>query len=271
MSKSKFWRQMEESAADILNRFDREALPPTVVVLGSGFKLFAKRLENTQELPFAEVSHFPVPSVEGHGASFVLGSVEGTEILVMTGRIHMYEGFDAEQVVYPLRVLNTIGAQNVLLTNAAGSVDPKIQPGTAMVLNDHINLTGKNCLVGDAKEFGGSLFIDMGHAYDKDWRQAILKHGDVIEGVYAGMLGPNYETNAEVRMLKGMGADVVGMSTVQETIAAVHLKMKVAAISFVTNMAGATVEGLDHQEVLDLAARNEDRLCDLLTHAVKQI
>jgi purine-nucleoside phosphorylase len=272
MSKSKFWRQMEESAADILREFDRETLPATVVVLGSGFKPFANKLSNTQELPFADVHHFPVPTVAGHGASFVVGEVDGLEILVMTGRIHMYEGHEAQDVVYPLRVLSTIGIQNVLLTNACGSVDPSIKPGTAMVIKDHLNLTGKNCLIGDAKEFGGSLFVDMGDAYNNEWRQAILKKGDgVIEGVYAGLMGPNYETDAEVMMLNQMGANVVGMSTVQETIAAVHLKLKVAGISFVTNMAGANEGGLDHQEVLDLAKANEARLCDLLTHAIKQV
>lgn len=273
MGKSKFWQNMEESAQDLLEKMDRKVLPPIVVVLGSGFKPFVEKIEDGKEVPFSEIRHFPVPSVAGHGASFVCGKIGDQEILVMTGRIHMYEGHLAQDVVYPLRVLSTVGIQNVILTNASGSVDPNIKPGTAMIMDDHINLTGQNCLVGDAKEFGGSLFVDMGNAYDKDWRQAVLERTDesVIAGVYAGLLGPNYETDAEVKMLRSMGANVVGMSTVQEAIAAVHLKMKVAGVSFVTNMAGSNIGGLNHQEVLDLAADNESKLCDLLTLIIEEI
>jgi purine-nucleoside phosphorylase len=269
MTKSKFWKKLEESASCIQKSFGRETMPSTLVVLGSGFKDFAETLKNKQEIAFSDVDHFCVPSVAGHGASMIVGEADGQEVVVMTGRIHMYEGWDAQDVVYPIRVLSTIGVQNILLTNAAGSVDPKIQPGEAMVLTDHINMTGKNCLIGDAKEYGESLFIDMGNCYDKEWREQILKKEDTISGVYAGLMGPNYETTAETNMINKLGADVVGMSTVQETICAVHLKMKVAAISFVTNMAGGAQGGLHHQEVLDLATKHKQRLSDLLNHAIK--
>jgi purine-nucleoside phosphorylase len=269
MAKSKYWKKLEASANAVQKYLGRETLPDTLIVLGSGFKGFEAKLTNARTLDLDEVPHMPVPRVEGHGAMLVVGEAGDKEVAVLTGRVHLYEGHAPDDVVYPLRVLSTLGIQNVLLSNASGSVDPAVRPGQVVVVKDHLNLTGRNCLLGEDAPELGPIFIDMSEAYDKAWRQEILKLGDVVEGVYAGVLGPNYETPAETAMLGKMGAHVVGMSTVLEVIAARHLSLRVACLSFVANMAGGLGEHLSHGEVLDLVAKNKPRLQDLLTKAVE--
>lgn len=267
MARSVFWRRLEASAESLQDALGRDAMPDTVVVLGSGFKGFEARLKTAQSVDLADIEHMPVPQVEGHGASLVVGDLNGRAIAVMTGRVHLYEGHSAQDVAYPLRVLSTLGVQRVLLTNAAGSVDPAIKPGQVVVLKDQINLTGTSCLMGaEARELG-PIFVDMGACFDPAWRDAVLALGGVTEGVYAGMLGPAYETPSETAMLRGLGAHVVGMSTVQEVLAARQLKMRVLGLSFVTNMAGGLGSDLSHGEVLELAAKHRPALHDLLARA----
>ena len=278
---SPFRRRLEESALALQKRFGRATLPDTVVVLGSGFKGFEGRLAGAAAMDFAEIPHFPVPTVAGHGAALVVGAVDGgaggpREIGVLTGRVHMYEGHDASDVVYPIRALAALGVRRFLLTNAAGSVDPTIRPGQVVLVKDQINLTGRNCLIGaEARELG-PLFVDMSACFDPTWRAAIRGldaghsgHGPAtIDGVYAGLLGPTYETPAETAMLRGLGAHVVGMSTVQEVIAAHQLRLRVAVLSFVTNMTGGLGDKLDHADVIALVAGHQARLHALLIQAV---
>jgi len=273
MARSGLWRRLEASAKAIQERFGRETLPDTLVILGSGFKGYEQNLTNAKSVELGDVEHFSVPTVAGHGSSLVVGTVGGREVAVLTGRIHMYEGHSAADTVYPIRVMSTLGVQRVLLTNAAGSVDPKIQPGEVVLLSDQINLTARNCLEGtEAAELGGT-FVDVSEIYDAEWRDQIRQAAKNIkirmtEGVYAGVLGPVYETPAETRMLKIIGANVVGMSTVQEAIAARHIKLKVAGLSFVTNMAGGLGGKLDHKDVLELATANRQSLHQLLSLAI---
>lgn len=263
--------RIEAGAAGLLKQLGRDRLPAVAVVLGSGFKGFEARLAGAKAIDAKAVPHFPVPSVEGHGAQIVVGKVQNSEVCVLTGRVHMYEGHSAEDVVLPVRALAKAGVRKFLLTNAAGSVDAKIRPGQVVLVKDHLNLTGRNCLSGvEAKTFGPQ-FLDMTVAYDAAFRQALAKLPGLVEGVYAGLLGPTYETPAETAMLGRLGAHVVGMSTVQETIAIRHLGLRVAALSFVTNMAGGLGENLSHKEVIELAEKHREPLHELLLRAVQAI
>lgn len=267
-------QRIDQSAEVIRQSLGRKQLPETLIVLGSGFKGFEDTLTNSLSLDLRHVDGMAIPKVEGHGASLVVGRVEkpgsiSQEVAVLTGRVHLYEGYDAAQVVFPLRVMASLGIKRVLLTNAAGSLDLAIKPGQVVVLSDHINFTGQNCLVGDARELG-STFLDMGGCYDAPWRQKLIGQTamPVVSGVYVGVMGPTYETPAETRMFGLLGAQVVGMSTVQEAIAAHQLGLRVAALSFVTNMAGGLGVSLHHADVLKLVKDHRDALKSLLAAAV---
>ena len=259
--------RVTESGEHLRRRLGRDRLPKTVVVLGSGFKGFEAKLTDAVSVDLKDVPHMPVPRVEGHGASLVVGKAGATEVAVLTGRVHLYEGYSACEVVYPLRALAPLGVERVLLTNAAGSVDVKIRPGQVVLVRDQLNLTGHSCLMGEASRTYGSPFLDMGTAFDPAWRAALARLATMPEGVYAGVLGPAYETPAETRMLAALGAHVVGMSTVQEVIGARQLGLAVACLSFVTNMAGGLGQPLSHAEVLDLVARHQGALHELLVKA----
>lgn len=270
---SNVWKRLEQSARVIQAATQRQTLPSTLVVLGSGFKGFEQNLRKSTEIPLSEIVHFPVPRVAGHGASLIIGETADREICVLTGRVHLYEGYSPQEVVYPIRVLSTLGVQSVLLTNASGSVDPTIRPGTVVVAKDQINFTGQNCLIGeDARELG-SIFVDMSQVYHAGWREALLTKSaqfslQVAEGIYAGLLGPSYETPAETAMLRGLGANIVGMSTVQEVIAARHLKLNCLVLSFVTNMTGGLGDELTHEHVIDIVAKNKEALHRLLEQSI---
>ena len=268
MKQPQIWKDLEATADIIKKQTNRETLPDTLVVLGSGFKGFERNLTNPLELDLSGIGNMPVPKVEGHGSSLVIGELDGQEICVLTGRVHLYEGYSPADVVFPLRVVSTLGVQRVLLTNAAGSVDPNIKPGSVVLIKDHINLTGTNCLVGPDARALGQVFVDMSNAYDKIWRQEILKKEPLSEGVYVGVLGPSYESPSETAMLQRMGANIVGMSTVLETIAARQLNLKIAGLSFVTNMAGGLGGVLDHEDVVELASENRDRLHKLISNVL---
>jgi len=271
MTQATLRQKLEASAADIRAKLGREHLPPTLIVLGSGFKGFVGQLAQTSTVDLATVRGMPVPRIAGHGGALVIGHTWGkaaTEVAVLTGRVHLYEGHDASAVAYPIRVLAQLGIQRVLLTNAAGSVEPTLQPGETVLVSDQINLTGASCLAGPEAAELGPVFIDMGQTFDAAWRAGILKQAAGIkEGVYAGVRGPAYETPAETRMLGRLGAQVVGMSTVQEVLAARQLGLAVACLSFVTNMAGGLGGQLDHAEVLALVARHQGPLHELLALA----
>jgi len=220
----------------------------TGIVLGSGLGVLADEVEVLEEVGFAEAG-LAVSTVPGHAGRFLFGKLGGTDVVLMKGRVHLYEGHGADAVTAGVRWMAGKGVESIILTNAAGTVNRDFPPGTWMALSDHLNLTGTTPLV-------GANFIDMSEAYDKAWRAEFLKAASELsmplhEGVYAGLCGPQYETPAEVRMVRTLGADAVGMSTVLEAIQAKSLGMKVAGFSCLTNWAAGMQETLNHEEVLE--------------------
>lgn len=235
--------------------------PRAAIILGSGLGDFADALESKVVIPYSELPHFPRSSVAGHAGRLVLGLVDGQCVVAMQGRVHYYEGYQAWQVAFPARVLCAMKPAALVVTNAAGGINPGFAVGDLMAITDHINLAGWNALVGHNDERLGPRFPDMSHAYDPALRarlkECARQEGITLrEGVYACMSGPSYETPAEIRMLRTVGADVVGMSTVPEVVAASHMGIKVAGISCVTNLAaGIGKEPLSHAEVSEVANR----------------
>lgn len=250
---------------------------PVGIVLGSGLGAFAQMLENGFETPYADIAGWPLSTAVGHAGKLVMGRICGTEVVVLSGRAHYYEGYTGAQLTLGIRELAKRGVERVILTNAAGAIDPELRPGTLVLISDHINLMGKNPLVGRNDESLGPRFPDMTEAYSREYREIARQTGaelgiDLKEAVYAGMLGPSYETPAEIRFLRAIGAGLVGMSTVPETIVANHMGMKVLAISCVTNMAaGIEPRKLVHQEVLDATARVADTLIRLLNAVIPRL
>ena len=235
--------------------------PQIVLVLGSGLGAFADELDDARVIHYSEIPHFPRSSAIGHAGKLVIGKVAATPIAVMAGRVHHYEGYSMQRVTFPMRVFSRLGIQTVLLTNAAGGINVQLQQGCLVVLRDHINLQGDNPLIGPNDERFGERFIDMTEAYDQNFRKMALEEGrrlgiDICEGVYVAVSGPSYETPAEIRFLRAIGADTVGMSTVPEVIVARHCSMRVLAISCVTNMAaGVLNQPINHAEVLETGER----------------
>lgn len=263
---------MQEACAAIRGRSSIE--PKIGVVLGSGLGAFASRIAEHTIIPYDEITHFPVSGVAGHAGQLVLGTIQEVPLAVMSGRVHYFEGYDMQRVTFPVRVLATLGVERLIITNAAGAVNPTFSPGDFMVIVDHINLTGDNPLRGKNDERTGRRFPDMSAAYGADgrtsWHQAARDVGVTVrEGVYVGLSGPSYETPAEIRMLQTIGGDAVGMSTVAEVIVASHAGMRVAGLSVITNRAaGLSSEPLSHEEVKQVGARVEGPLCELLEAAV---
>ncbi len=264
---------LDEAAAHVRSR---SPLRPAVgVVLGSGLGAFADALEERSVLPFAEVPHFPASTVAGHGGALVLGRCAGVPVAVMKGRVHFYEGYSLADVVFPVRVLGRLGVGTLVVTNAAGGINPLFTPGQLMVIEDHINLLG-NPLVGPNDDALGPRFPDMSEAYDRRLRDVAQAACEAVgvpcqRGVYVAMTGPSYETPAEIRMARVLGADAVGMSTVPEVIAARHAGMRVAGLSCITNMAaGVSDHKLDHREVLETGQRVTAALLQVLARIVAE-
>ena len=250
--------------AAIRARVEGTLVPRVGVVLGSGLSAFGNAVENATRIPYAEIPNFPRPTAEGHKGELVLGEVAGVPVAVMSGRVHFYEGYSEHQVVYPVRVLGRLGVSTVILTNAAGAVNKKYRPGDFMALTDHLNLTGKNPLSGPNDPELGPRFPDMSQPYDHELRRLVVAgfrkvDATLHEGVYVGLLGPSYETPAEIAMFRMLGADAVGMSTVLETIAARHMGLKVIGISCITNAASDHGETLSHESVLEEGRKAEGR------------
>ncbi len=248
--------------------------PRIAVVLGSGLGGFTDAINNRTEIPYREIPGWPQSTAIGHAGKLVVGTVEGVPVAALSGRAHLYEGYTAEQAVYGLRALWNLGIQSVVLTNAAGGVNASYNPGQLVLISDHINLLGQNPLTGPNDESQGPRFPDMSEAYSKRYREIAREAGkamglELAEGVYAALPGPSYETPAEIRYLRTIGADLVGMSTVPEAIAANHMGMKVLGISCVTNhAAGVTEQKLDHKEVLEVGERMKDTLIGLLRRVI---
>jgi len=243
--------------------------PDVGVVLGSGLGAWAARLEDGQRLAYSSIPHMPAPSVAGHSGQLWLGRLGGTRVACLQGRVHAYEGHPVERVVFGVRLLAELGCRAVLLTNAAGGIRADLSPGSLMLLTDHLNLSGHNPLVAWTRA-GHPCFVDLTQAYDADLaaaaRAAARELGQSLaEGVYAGLLGPSYETPAEIRMLRTLGADAVGMSTVLETIALRERGVRVGAMSCITNLAaGLSAAPLSHEEVQETAAVARERFEALL-------
>jgi len=251
--------------------------PRIAVVLGSGLGAFADSLENRSVIDYHEIPNWPQSTAVGHAGKLVTGTLGGLPIAVLAGRVHLYEGYTPKQVVFGIRTLARFGVDSLVLTNAAGGINPDYRPGQLVLISDHINLTGQNPLTGRNDDALGPRFPDMSEAYSKQYREIAKKAGgemglDLAEGVYAAVPGPSYETPAEIRYLRTIGADLVGMSTVPETIAANHMRMKVLGISCVTNFAaGVTDQKLDHKEVLEVGEQIKDTLLDLLRRVLPQL
>lgn len=250
--------------------------PAAVLVLGSGLGAMADEIQDPVRIGYEEIPGFPRSTVAGHAGALVAGILEGVEVVAMQGRFHLYEGWDHDQVALPIRVLAALGARAAVLTNAAGGVRPGLEAGTLMLISDHLNLMGRNPLVGPTRP-GETRFPDMSDAYDSGFRAVAREVAremgiELEEGVYAAVLGPSYETPAEVRMLGRMGADAIGMSTVPEVIVARALGLRVLGISCVTNLAaGLGSEPLSHEEVMEVGARVRDRLAGLVRGVLPRI
>jgi purine-nucleoside phosphorylase len=239
--------------------------PRTAVVLGSGLGDFANELDHRVEIAYGEIPGWPPSTAQSHAGKLIVGTLAGQPLAVMAGRNHLYEGYTPAQVTFGVRVLAKLGVRSLVLTNAAGGINLSYGKGALVIISDHINLQGSNPLVGANDDSCGPRFPDMTEAYDAGYRRIALEAAaklgiEMAEGVYAAVLGPSYETPAEIRYLRVIGADLVGMSTVPETIVANHMGVKVLAISCVTNMAaGVLPVKLSHEEVLEVGRQVRER------------
>jgi purine-nucleoside phosphorylase len=251
--------------------------PELAIVLGSGLGAFADTLAEAQSIPYTDLPGMPVSSVPGHAGRLVFGRIGTRRVVAMQGRVHLYEGHDAQSVVFGVRLMLLLGAHTLLLSNAAGGIRSDLRAGDLMLIEDHLNLTGHNCLRGPNDPSLGPRFPDMSTVYARELREhalACAAHVGVplARGIYAGMLGPSYETPAEIRMLRALGADAVGMSTVLEAVAAKHMQASVLGISCITNVgAGLSADALSHDDVQLVARGNEARLSRLFSALIEEL
>jgi purine-nucleoside phosphorylase len=251
--------------------------PKIALVLGSGLGAFADELQDATRIPYEKIPGFPRSTAIGHAGRLVIGKIENIAVAAMQGRVHFYEGYTAQQVAFPMRVLGRLGIRSAILTNAAGGINLQYNQGALVVISDHLNLQGINPLIGPNDDRFGPRFPDMTQAYSKSYREFALaaakKLGiDAPEGVYAALAGPNYETPAEIHYLRTIGADLVGMSTVPETLAARQMGIRVLGISCVTNMAAGILDQvLDHNEVMETGERVKGQFIALLRAVLPRI
>lgn len=240
------------------------------IILGSGLGSLGEKIENPQYVDYADIPNFPVSTAPGHVGRFVFGTLNGKKVMCMQGRIHLYEGYPVESVVMPIRVMRKMGVEKLIVTNAAGGINESFNVGDIMLITDHINFTGRNCLMGANDAEFGVRFPDMSFAYAPQLRETALKCAKAMnmnlqQGVYIGCTGPSYETPAEIRAFRVMGADTVGMSTVQEVIAANHCGMQVLGFSLVSNKAaGLSGERLTEEEVLTIGKQKSEEMQTLI-------
>ena len=267
--------QLKETSSFIHSKIQPTAT--TAIILGSGLGNLASQIKIEFEIRYTDIPHFPISTVEGHKGRLILGTLNDVKVWVMEGRFHFYEGYSPAQVSYPVRVLKLLGVENLILSNAAGGVNSNFKVGDLMIIKDHISLFTINPLIGKNEPELGTRFPDMSEPYALDFiekaKNIANKHQiKVHEGIYVGVTGPTFETRAEYKLIKAVGGDVVGMSTVQENIAAVHSGMKVFAISVVTDL-GIREDNntITHQEVLEAAHAAEPKLTLIISDLVKQI
>lgn len=269
------WDSVERAARVVRER--TATRPEIAIVLGSGLGALANEIVDGRSIPYADIPEFPRSTAPGHAGRMIVGSLEGRQVVAMAGRVHLYEGYSASEVVFGVRVMAELGAHTLVITNAAGGVNQTFQPGLLMLITDHINLTGHNPLVGPNNASRGTRFPDMSEVYSRRLRtsasEAAAAAGVALaEGVYLGLLGPSYETPAEIRMARELGADAVGMSTVMESIAAHHLGVEILGISCITNMAaGILPQRLTEEEVLETATRVQNEFVRLVRGMLARI
>ena len=269
-----YFDQVEEAAALIRAR---SAAPTVAIVLGSGLGDFANALKDPVSLPYAELPHWPVSRVVGHEGRLVIGTLAGRRVAALSGRVHYYEGLDLRSVTFATRAIGRLGVKTLILTNAAGGINVKLTPGMLMIMDDHINLLGSNPLVGPNEDRFGARFPDMSEVYSKRLRalasDVAAQQGLAIgRGVYVAVHGPSYETPAEIRFLRTIGADAVGMSTVPEAIVARHMGMDVLGISCISNAAaGVLPQPLNHDEVMEVARRVREPFARLLEGIIARL
>jgi purine-nucleoside phosphorylase len=267
--------KIKSTAEYISSRLSMNA--PIGIVLGTGLGKLADEIEEARELPYTDIPDFPQSTVEGHDGRFIHGKIGGKEVLAMKGRFHYYEGYSMNQVVLPIRVMHFLGVKQLILSNASGGMNPEYQVGDIVLLKDHINLFPDNPLLGPNQNELGPRFPDMSEPYDHQMIKVIKTCADQLNlklhtGVYAGVSGPCFETPAEYKYLRIIGADVVGMSTVPENIAAKHLGMRVAALSVVTDLGvEGRVETVSHEEVQQAAQNAEPKLAELVKSFLSQV
>ncbi len=266
---------LDVAAAAIGDRIDVE--PRVGLILGSGLGAFAETLAGSVAIPYEEIPGWPSSTVEGHAGRLVVGTHVGTPVAIMQGRVHLYEGYEPWEVVFPVRVLSLLGCNALIVTNAAGAINRDFAAGELMLITDHINFQGTTACLGTNLDELGDRFFDMTYAYDREYldvaRAAAAAAGiSLREGVYAAVLGPAYETPAEIRMLETLGADAVGMSTVPEVTAASHAGLRVVGISCLSNMAAGVLDArIDHDEVMETAARVRGAFTGLVDELVSRI
>jgi purine-nucleoside phosphorylase len=267
--------QAEKAAKYILSK--TKLRPKIALVLGSGLGAFAGEFDAATKIPYAKIPNFPRSTAIGHAGQLVLGEVDSIPVAGMQGRVHLYEGYSAKQVAFPVRVFQRMGVKAIIVTNAAGGINLNYSEGALVVLRDHINLQGTNPLIGLNDDRFGSRFPDMTRAYDPEFRRFVAEAGKRLElslheGVYLALAGPNYETPAEIHSFRTLGADLVGMSTVPEVLAARHAGIRVLGISCVTNMAaGITGKTLTAEEVFETGARVKHQFIALLRAIIPRV
>ncbi|ABR48679.1 inosine guanosine and xanthosine phosphorylase family [Alkaliphilus metalliredigens QYMF] len=267
--------KIQESKAFILSK---TALKPSIgLILGSGLGTLADEIEDKVIIDYKEIPHFPTSTVEGHAGQLVLGRLEGKYVVAMQGRFHYYEGYSMQEITFPVRVMKAIGVELLLVTNACGGLNAKLHPGALMVIEDHINLTGANPLIGPNMSELGPRFPDMSSAYDRELIELVHRVGakhqiEIHQGVYLAISGPNYLSKAELNMVRILGADTVGMSTVPEVIVARHAGIKVLGLSCVTDMAiPEELESVSHEQVIAIANKTRPQFISLVKGILNEV
>lgn len=266
---------LKQSADFILSKTNFK--PEIGLILGSGLGSIGDMIENAEYYNYSDIPNFPVSTVEGHKGRLVIGTFQGKQVIAMQGRFHYYEGYEMNQVTFPVRVMKLLGVKTLIVTNAAGAVNKDFTPGDLMLITDHINLSGNNALIGSNLDEFGPRFPDMSNAYDKELQNKVKEIASncgisLKEGIYAMMSGPTYETPAEVRMVRILGGDAVGMSTVPEVVVANHSGLKVIGVSCMTNMAcGILDQPLNHEEVVETSNKVKHTFIKLMSEIIKNL
>lgn len=274
-AQSPLYERAEAAARSIQSRYSEDVR--IALVLGSGLGAFADELEDSVSIPYEDINGFARSTVEGHAGRLVLGKIDEVPVAVMQGRFHYYEGYQFEEVVFPIRTLGLLGVKSLVLTNAAGGINVDFHQGALMVISDHVNLMGVNPLRGPHDNRFGARFPDMSEVYARDYQEAAVTVGqsmglELRRGIYVALSGPSYETPAEIRMLRILGGDAVGMSTVPEAIIARQMGIKVLGISCITNMAAGVVgQPIDHQEVMETGERVRETFKGLLQGIIPKL